>query len=216
MKPASHTKILTGSREVPVVVVTYLVISGLGWFLVPFLNTHLPVVLPAALGWLWLVLGPLATDSVAMIGAMLLLRRRVAWVGARERELRVRSRSACALGVAIGAGVVVGVAWSPLGEDLAPWYLLLQLVVITPVVEEVFFRGFLLDLLSRKMNASCAAVILAFAFAAFHLPNKNWFLVILGFLFSVPVLISREKGVVWSCVMHAIWNGYVAIIRPLG
>lgn len=65
----------------------------------------------------------------------------------------------------------------------------LLVAVLTPIFEEIVFRGMLLSRLVRSLNRHWAAVISAAAFAAIHLADPNALLVVPG-LFVVGLVLA--------------------------
>lgn len=133
------------------------------------------------------------------------------------------------LQVVIGL-VVVGV----LGPDAAPeagglppevaqgppWSLILAVVVITPVAEELFFRGFLLQGLWRSFGSRVAVVVSALLFGLSHFGGASLTAVIpvaggtaIGLVFGAMFVRTRNLGV--TVVAHALVNG-VAILLTVG
>ena len=73
------------------------------------------------------------------------------------------------------------------GVELAMFAIIVAL--LTPVFEEIVFRGMLLSRLVKKMNRHWAAVVSAVAFAAIHLADPNAYLVVPG-LFIVGLALA--------------------------
>lgn len=95
---------------------------------------------------------------------------------------------------------------APLFDELAsPWWLLLAGIVIAPLVEEIFFRGFVFAGLSQRYGWLKAALISSALFAAIHfqllaLPP----IFILGCIFA---LLYERSGSIWpAIVMHISTN----------
>lgn len=81
-------------------------------------------------------------------------------------------------------------------------------------VEEMVFRGIILNLLERRWNTKVAILIPSILFGALHIIGMNFSILscllvlvagtMVGIMFS---LISIEGGSVWnSGIVHAIWN----------
>jgi hypothetical protein len=86
--------------------------------------------------------------------------------------------------------------------------LFLLLVVITPVVEETFFRGFLYKLLRNRFPIWAAAPMTAGAFAAIHgAPSLFPWLFYMGIVYT---MLAERTGSLWSSILiHALANGLV-------
>jgi membrane protease YdiL (CAAX protease family) len=96
------------------------------------------------------------------------------------------------------------------------------LVIIGPAVEELLFRGVLLDWLKQKLNVWAAALILSLVFSLLH--NNGFKLGAIGILafvdrFLLGLLTSafaiRYRSLLASFVMHATLNGVVCIASVL-
>eukprot|EP00798_Chlamydomonas_sp_ICE-L_P010260 gene10260-8179_t len=82
------------------------------------------------------------------------------------------------------------------------------LLVITPLWEEIIFRGFLMHSLMKHMPTPVAVLFSSVVFAMAHL-SRHLFLphVMLGTLFSLVFMSTRN--LVPAIVLHALWNLYV-------
>ena len=87
----------------------------------------------------------------------------------------------------------------------SPWWLLLAGIVVAPVVEELFFRGFLYAGLAQRYSWRRAAVISSALFALIHLqPLAIPPIFILGYIFAY---LYRRSGSIWpAVVMHVATN----------
>jgi len=90
-------------------------------------------------------------------------------------------------------------------ELSSPWWLLLAGVVVAPVVEEIFFRGFLYAGLAERYSWRKAAVISSAFFALVHLqPLAIAPIFVLGYIFAY---LYRRSGSIWpAVVMHVSTN----------
>lgn len=100
----------------------------------------------------------------------------------------------------------VQVDLAPIFAELSsPWWLLLAGVVVAPVVEEVFFRGFLFAGLRKRYDWQRAALISAALFALVHLqPTAVLPIFILGYIFAY--LYHRSNSIWPAIVMHISTN----------
>jgi uncharacterized protein len=101
---------------------------------------------------------------------------------------------------------------TPVARQLtAPWLLVIPLVIVAPLVEEVFFRGFVFAGLRSRMDWRWAAVISAALFAGAHL-ELTFFLpaFLLGFLFAY---LYQTSNSVWPGIaVHATVNTLAMVV----
>lgn len=90
-------------------------------------------------------------------------------------------------------------------ELSSPWWLLLAGIIVAPVVEELFFRGFLFAGLAKRYSWLKSAAISSALFALIHLqPTAIVPIFILGYIFAY---LYRRSGSIWPAVlMHASTN----------
>jgi membrane protease YdiL (CAAX protease family) len=94
-------------------------------------------------------------------------------------------------------------------------FLAFMAVVLAPIFEELFFRGFLQPLLSRTLGAAAGIVITAALFGGMHAPEYSWawqyaFCVALaGIVFGY--LRYRTKSLIPCTVMHGCFNAVSVI-----
>ena len=96
------------------------------------------------------------------------------------------------------------------GELASPWPLIFSTVIVAPLVEETFFRGFVFNGLRSRFHWAWAAAISAALFAAAHL--EIWFFLpafALGFLFAF--LYQRSNSVWPGMALHFILNSIAMI-----
>jgi membrane protease YdiL (CAAX protease family) len=90
------------------------------------------------------------------------------------------------------------------GLDTPVW-LLISGVVVAPVVEEIFFRGFVYAGLRQRFDWKTAAVLSAFLFALVHLqPAMIPPIFILGLIFAY--LYHRSQSIWPAIIMHVSTN----------
>ena len=87
----------------------------------------------------------------------------------------------------------------------SPWLIFLAGIVIAPLVEEIFFRGFLFTGLREKYGWIAAALISSALFAAMHLqPLTMLPIFLMGLIFSY---LYQRTGSIWPAViMHFTTN----------
>jgi uncharacterized protein len=174
--------------------------------------------------------------SAAILGFGLLAR---ANLPAHERRQvtspRWKIAAALGIGVALGIGARIGIgivvtlgqAVDPglcrkileLDDDLPTvfWHKLLvaiALVVLAPLGEELVFRGLLLRGLVRRMSFPVAAVISGVLFGVSHVQYWALWPLLVGICgFGVAAAyIYRTMGYPANVMMHAVFNGVVAVI----
>jgi membrane protease YdiL (CAAX protease family) len=87
----------------------------------------------------------------------------------------------------------------------SPWWLLIAGVIVAPVVEEIFFRGFVFSGLRNRYSWRTAAVISSLFFALVHLqPAALIPIFILGYIFSY--LYYRSNSIMPAILMHISTN----------
>jgi membrane protease YdiL (CAAX protease family) len=93
----------------------------------------------------------------------------------------------------------------------SPWPLFVAVVLVAPVVEETFFRGFVFGGLRSRYDWRWAAAISAALFAAGHV-QITFFIpaFILGYLFAY--LYQRSNSIWPGMILHTLVNGFAMII----
>jgi membrane protease YdiL (CAAX protease family) len=90
------------------------------------------------------------------------------------------------------------------------------LILLVPVVEELFFRGVVLDFLLRRLKSSPLAVVLVSAlFGLAHLPQGLTVAIVMLLLSIAFASVTLATGsLVWAIVLHLGWNA-LAVLRDL-
>lgn len=87
----------------------------------------------------------------------------------------------------------------------SPWLLLIGGAVVAPIVEEVFFRGFVFAGLRQRYGWQKAALVSSALFALIHLiPTAIIPIFILGYIFAY--LYQRSNSIWPAILMHASTN----------
>lgn len=104
-------------------------------------------------------------------------------------------------------GLQVQTDLTPLFSELSsPWWFLLAGVVVAPIVEEVFFRGFVYAGLRNRFQWKTAAAISSGLFALTHLQFTALIpIFILGYIFAI--LYRQSNSIVPAILMHILTNG---------
>lgn len=141
-------------------------------------------------------------------------------------------RAHFSLAIAAGGGALLGFSLSLLGTALhtpkvkSPFenlgatplsfvLLALMAVILAPIFEELFFRGFLQPLFSRTFGAAAGILITAALFGGLHAPEYSWawqyaFCVSLaGVVFGY--LRYRTNSIIPCTVMHGCFNALSVI-----
>lgn len=94
---------------------------------------------------------------------------------------------------------------SPAGRLSTPWMAIGTLVVIAPVAEEVFFRGFVFAGLRARYDWRWAAVISAAGFAAVHL-SLAFFAPAFLMGLALAYLYMRSGSILPGMIVHIVMN----------
>ena len=93
-------------------------------------------------------------------------------------------------------------------------------IVLAPLLEEFFFRGFIQPLLSRTFGTITGVVLTAGLFGALHGPEYSWvwqyalFITLAGVVFGI--LRARTNSIVPSVVMHGCFNAVSIVALAFG
>lgn len=95
---------------------------------------------------------------------------------------------------------------------------LLAVIAVTlgPLVEELFFRGFLYPVLARRWGVAWGVFLTALPFAAMHLPQYGWawgamlIILIVGIVCGLVRAVTKSVGA--SFLVHAGYNGAQMVI----
>jgi uncharacterized protein len=96
------------------------------------------------------------------------------------------------------------------------WALSLFGVTLAPLLEELFFRGFLYPVLVRRLGTMLAVLFTAALFGLIHAPQlgRAWAPVLVVFLVGVVLTITRAatKSVAASLLIHVAYNGTLSAL----
>ena len=91
----------------------------------------------------------------------------------------------------------------------------LELVCIAPLTEELFFRGFLNNLLREKVNAFVRMSIVSILFTVIHMPYIHNWIQFLAYLIGSIVLFliyERRRSLFDAILLHSLLNGLLVIL----
>jgi membrane protease YdiL (CAAX protease family) len=95
------------------------------------------------------------------------------------------------------------------------WALGILAVTLAPLMEELFFRGFLYPVLARRLGVSFAIFITAVGFAAMHGAQLmfSWGPVLVIFLVGLVLTMVRAKtnSVAAGVIIHMAYNGTITV-----
>ncbi|HEX5243249.1 MAG TPA: type II CAAX endopeptidase family protein [Tepidisphaeraceae bacterium] len=99
---------------------------------------------------------------------------------------------------------------------LEAWVLSLFGITFAPLIEELFFRGFLYPVLARRLGEVVGIFLTALAFSLIHAPQlgKAWGPVLIIFLVGLALTIVRAatKSVAAGVLMHIAYNGTISVL----
>jgi uncharacterized protein len=100
------------------------------------------------------------------------------------------------------------------------WVLAIFGMTFAPLLEELFFRGFLYPVLVRRLGVGVAVVLTAASFGLIHAPQlgRAWGPVLVIFLVGLTLTITRAltKSVAPGFLMHVAYNGTISVLIFIG
>jgi len=100
------------------------------------------------------------------------------------------------------------------------WALSLFGITLAPLLEELFFRGFLYPVLVRRFGVAISVVATALGFSLIHAPQlgRAWGPVLVIFMVGLAFTITRAvtKSVAASLIMHMAYNATLSILLFVG
>ncbi len=95
------------------------------------------------------------------------------------------------------------------------WALGILSITLAPLMEELFFRGFLYPVLARGIGVTFAIILTAVGFASLHVFQLgfSWGPVLVIFLVGLVLTIvrARKNSVAASLLIHVAYNGTITI-----
>jgi uncharacterized protein len=100
------------------------------------------------------------------------------------------------------------------------WLLSIFSVTLAPLIEELFFRGFLYPVLARRLGVIASVFLTALGFAAIHGAQLTyaWGPVLIIFVVGLVLTLVRaiKKSVAASLLLHIAYNGTIALAMFIG
>jgi CAAX protease family protein len=94
----------------------------------------------------------------------------------------------------------------PFGVSIA----ILIAIIIAPFIEEIFFRGFILQVLAKTIGVFWGSVITAFIFAAVHFEFQSIMpLLILSFVLNTLYIKTKS---IWTGIVFHIFNNTITLL----
>ena len=135
------------------------------------------------------------------------------------------------IAIYVGVGIVLSVAlqglahFLPIPKELPidsffqtpteAWSLGIMSVTLAPLMEELFFRGFLYPVLARRMGVAVSVIITALSFALLHGAQLmfSWGAVLVIFIVGLVLTIvrARTNSVAAGIVIHMAYNATITI-----
>ena len=91
----------------------------------------------------------------------------------------------------------------------------LRIVCFAPLIEELFYRGFLNNLLRGKVNTFIRMSIVSILFAALHFTYIHNWIQFLDYLIGSIVLFlvyERRRSLFDAILLHSLYNGLLVIL----
>ena len=86
------------------------------------------------------------------------------------------------------------------------------IILIAPFVEELFFRGFLYNLIKKQYGITAGIIISTAVFALVHYNTYYRFIPILLTCIAMPYLYEKSRSLIPPIIMHAVHNFLVIIL----
>jgi membrane protease YdiL (CAAX protease family) len=100
------------------------------------------------------------------------------------------------------------------------WVVSLFGLTFAPLLEELFFRGFLYPVLARRFGVAIAVLVTSAGFSLIHAAQlgQAWGPVLVIFMVGLALTITRAvtKSVAAGLIMHVAYNGTLSILLFMG
>jgi len=95
-------------------------------------------------------------------------------------------------------------------------YQFLAILIVSPILEELFFRKFLLSKLLIKYNISISVIISSLCFSIIHIETPNNLIPSLIFGILSSMIFLRTGKIIYSIVFHVLRNSiyFVILLNP--
>lgn len=99
---------------------------------------------------------------------------------------------------------------------LEAWVLSVFGITLAPLVEELFFRGFLYPVLARRLGVVLAVLLTAIGFSLIHVPQlaRAWGPVLIVFLIGLALTVVRAwtRSLAAGVLIHMAYNGTISAL----
>jgi len=193
----------------------------------------------------WKSLGDLTRDALVIIPAQLLsyaivftfmylvvtrVYHRPFWTAVRWNPPRKSWAGFVGIGAALAIFVPVISSHLPIPKSLPidqmfqsaadAYAMMIFGIAIAPLMEELFFRGFLYPVLVRRLGVFAAIVLTAALFALIHASQlgRSWSALLIIFIVGLVLTITRavRKSVGASWIVHMAYNGTLSLLLFIG
>jgi hypothetical protein len=102
-------------------------------------------------------------------------------------------------------------------EGTSPWLIAVLLLLVTGPSEEIFWRGFLQRLLTRKIGPMTGLILAAVVYAGVHIWTLNLSLLLAAFTAGLVWgwIYLTERSLVPVIISHSIWSATIFVFLPL-
>ncbi|MBI1730362.1 CPBP family intramembrane metalloprotease [Candidatus Acetothermia bacterium] len=102
-------------------------------------------------------------------------------------------------------------------EGTSPWVIAALLLLVTGPSEEIFWRGFLQRLLTRKVGPMTGLVLATVIYAGVHIWTLNLSLILAAFTAGLVWgwIYLTERSLVPVIISHSIWSATIFVFLPL-
>jgi membrane protease YdiL (CAAX protease family) len=92
----------------------------------------------------------------------------------------------------------------------------LSAAVISPIYEEIFYRGFLYKWIRGKWGVGAGLIVSSLIFTVVHIPTYNTLTVnfLSGMIFAWTY--ERSESIVPSIIIHGVFNGIAVLLTVVG
>ena len=193
----------------------------------------------------WKSLGDLTKDALVLIPAQLLsyaivfafmhvvvtrVYHRPFWAAVRWNQPKKSWLGFVGIGIVLAIFVPVISSHLPVPKSLPidqmfqsatdAYVMMIFGVAVAPLMEELFFRGFLYPVLVRRIGVVAAIVVTAALFALIHSSQlgRSWSALLIIFIVGLVLTITRavRKSVGASWLVHMAYNGTLSLLLFIG